>query len=434
MEDIVQCICRVWISCRRKPYSAFQKQIIRKRMLLLLFYIILKNQEKRTRQFWVRPIFKEERRLMQGASDNLVREMEDTDVEKYFNYFRMPFETFQKLLTIVEPYITKKTIIRTPISARIRLQVTLRYLASGDSMMSISYSFRIAHNTVSKIVAETCLVIWNCLKNEVFLQPNTANWEHIAEEFQSICQFNHCIGAPDGKHVVIQAPPNSGSTFYNYKGQHSLVLLGISDANGCFSLVDIGGEGRQCDSTIFKNSELGKRFSDGSLELPAPKYIENTNVKLPYVLVADEAFGLTTYMMRPFSRNDLDTRKKVFNYRLSRARRTVECAFGLLTARWRIYGKPIIASTSTAQKIIQATTVLHNYIMLTEKDLDIKQRCYSNFTIQDRKVTSLGLRDIPISSSSNTAEAKKIREDFADFFYGSGALPWQWNKVLNNDF
>ncbi|XP_011698161.1 PREDICTED: uncharacterized protein LOC105456082 [Wasmannia auropunctata] len=137
--------------------------------------------------------------------------MECMDEDQYFNYFRMPFETFNKLLAIVEPHITKETVIRIPIPARTRLQVILRYLASGDSMTSISYSFRIAHNTISKIIADTCIAIWNCLKDEVFLEPTTANWEHISAEYESICQFNHCIGAPDGKHVVIQAPPNSGS-------------------------------------------------------------------------------------------------------------------------------------------------------------------------------------------------------------------------------
>lgn len=71
-------------------------------------------------------------------------------------------------------------------------------------MTSISYAFRIAHNTVSKIVLETCDAIWNSLKNEVFPQPSTTSWQNIAENFENICQFNNCIGAVDGKHVIIQ--------------------------------------------------------------------------------------------------------------------------------------------------------------------------------------------------------------------------------------
>lgn len=194
--------------------------------------------------------------------------------------------------------------------------------------------------------------------------------------------------------------------------------------------MDIGSEGRQCDSTIFQNSELGKRFYDKSLQLPAAKYVLNSNIKLPYVLVADEAFPLTTFMMRLYPRNNLDMRKKIFNYRLN-ARRSIECAFGILAARWRIYGKPIIASMLTTRKIIQATTVLHNYVILTEKNLHVTQTRYSNFTPQDRVVISEGLRNLSRNRSSNP-EAKKIRENFADFFNTIGALPWQWDKMFNN--
>jgi len=198
--------------------------------------------------------------------------------------------------------------------------------------------------------------------------------------------------------------------------------------------VDIGGKGKQCDSTIFQNSELSKRFCHGSFQIPAAKYVMNSHIKLPYVLVADEAFPLTMFMMRPYPRNNLDIRKKVFNYRLSYARRSVECAFGILTARWRIYGKPIIASISTARKIIQATIVLHNFVMSTERDLHITQKRYSNFSKEDRAIISNGIRNLSKNRFLNAAKAKTIREDFTDFFYEIGALPWQWDKVFNNDF
>ncbi|XP_011174775.1 protein ALP1-like [Solenopsis invicta] len=244
------------------------------------------------------------------------------DTEKYLDYFRMPHQLFEKLLALVRPIIAKQNVIREPISPIIRLQITLRYLASGDSMNSLSYAFRVGHNTISKIISETCEVIWNCLKDSVLLKNNQESWKAIANEFERLWNFPNCIGAIDGKHVQIQAPPNSGSTYYNYKGHFSINLLAISDANYCFTVVDIGATGRQSDGGVFRNSEIGKRFEANSFKLPTPRQIENNGPALPYVLVADEAFPLSMYMMRPYPRSGkLDIGKKIFNYRLSRARR-----------------------------------------------------------------------------------------------------------------
>lgn len=124
---------------------------------------------------------------------------------------------------------------------------------------------------------------------------------------------------------MLQTLPNNGSIYYNYKGHHSINLLGINDAQYCFTRVDIGAEGRQSDGGVFCNSELGKHFENNLFKVPNPKPIENNRPVLPYVLVAEEAFPLLVYMMRPYPWSRiLDIGKKVFNYRLSRAKKVVE--------------------------------------------------------------------------------------------------------------
>jgi len=111
-------------------------------------------------------------------------------------------KTYEELLNIVGPYITKQKCIRNPISANTRLEICLRYLASGDSMKSLSYAFRVGTSTISKIVLETCETIWISLRDKVFPKFDNGFWKHTANQFEERWNFPHCIGAMDGKHVL----------------------------------------------------------------------------------------------------------------------------------------------------------------------------------------------------------------------------------------
>lgn len=77
-------------------------------------------------------------------------------------------------------------------------------MASGDSMVSTSYNFRIGKASVSKIIKETCKDIWECLKDDCLLKPDENNWHRIADDFNTKWNFPNCIGALDVKLVVIE--------------------------------------------------------------------------------------------------------------------------------------------------------------------------------------------------------------------------------------
>ena len=79
-------------------------------------------------------------------------------------------------------------------------------------------------------------IINQCLNKSVF-PISFQEWKEVAQGFASAWNFPNCVGAIDGKHVVMQAPPLSGSGFYNYKNQHSLVLMAACDSNYCFTFV-----------------------------------------------------------------------------------------------------------------------------------------------------------------------------------------------------
>ncbi|KYN20696.1 Putative nuclease HARBI1 [Trachymyrmex cornetzi] len=320
-----------------------------------------KTQMKRDykkKQYWVAPYLKD--RQEHSFFHISIPKLTFEDSIHFHNYFRMSATQLEELLTLVGPQLQKMNAIRECIG---RLALTLRYLASGDSMISMSYQYLIGVSTTSNIIRETCKAIWNTLQPLVLPSALTeTEWLDIAQNFDDVTNFTHCIGAIDGKHVTIQCPNNAGSTYYNYKQSHSIVLLGICDANYIFRFVDIGAYGQRSDGGIFGDSIIGRNFDSQRMNVPKPAAVEGGRI-LPFCLVGDEAFPLKPYLLRPYpNRIGLTLMDDIFNYRLSRARRIIENTFGILASQWRVFRKPIIAQPETAKLIVQATVCLHNWL------------------------------------------------------------------------
>ena len=116
----------------------------------------------------------------------------------------------------------------------------------------------------------------------------------------------------------------------------SIVLQGVADYESRFIFIDIGAYGKQSDGGTFSASTLYHFLENFESALPKPASFEGSGTEMPVVILGDEACPLKTYLMKPFARKHLSCEERVFSYRLTRARRCVECAFGILTAKWRL--------------------------------------------------------------------------------------------------
>ncbi|XP_069606366.1 uncharacterized protein [Ranitomeya imitator] len=232
------------------------------------------------------------------------------------------------------------------------LKPNYRFLSTGLSYAGLHLECLIGRSTISGIVWATCIELWARLHKLVMPEPKMEDWVKIAHGFQDNCDFPHCIGALDGKYIRVRKLPNSGSQFYNYKQFFSVVLLAVVDSHYRFIIVNIGAYGRTGDSRVFNSSIMGRRLGENQLDLPQ-RQIPGSNVEaVPYVLVADEAFQLTRHVMRPYPHRNLDHQGRVFNLQLSRARRLVECTFGILCAKWRVLQSAIQLSESNVNEVI----------------------------------------------------------------------------------
>ncbi|KYM96698.1 hypothetical protein ALC62_12646 [Cyphomyrmex costatus] len=120
------------------------------------------------------------------------------------------------------------------------------------------------------------------------IYPTLSRYEPKFKNYMrmSLSQFEELLALV----ALYICPHNAGSLYYNYKNYHSIVLLGICDANYMFTFVDIGSYGRRSDDGIFRDSIVGQKFYNKEMGLPEPEKLTVDGDPMPYVLVGDEAF------------------------------------------------------------------------------------------------------------------------------------------------
>ena len=245
----------------------------------------------------------------------------------------------------------------------IRIAISRRYIATGDSCKSLQHGCRVAHSTISKIIPETCHAITLEMCDEVMQCRSTpGEWKEIAEKFSKRWNFHNSVGAIDGKYLAMRCPLKARSVYYNYKGFHSIVLLAIIDADYEFLFVDVGANGTFADTAIFEECGLYEALEQRTASLPEAEPLPNDDHHpMPYALVEDDAFGLRTWLMKLYPIRCMTKEQRIFNYRLSWARRVVENAF---VHRFRCLLTTIQQHPHRVERIVMSCCLMHNLLAI----------------------------------------------------------------------
>lgn len=289
-------------------------------------------------------------------------------------------------------------------------------------MRSLAFQFRISHNYISIIIKQTLKALCKHLR-PIYIPTVTEDiLKNVAEKFMSKWNFP-CCGAIDGKHCRIRCPPNSGSLYFNYKKFFSIVLLAVVDADCKFLCVDIGSYGREGDSGIFSKSAIGRQIENGNFPFPPDTQLPGTDIFLPQFLVGDGGFKLLPRLMKPypFAQSQDDTNKRQFNYRLSRARRTVESGFGILANIFRVLYTPIYMEPNTIDTLIMASCCLHNMLI---EDKNILH--FDNLENSNRQMPTQNMRPLRRAGGAELVSAVNIRNELKQYICSPhGRLTWQ---------
>lgn len=284
------------------------------------------------------------------------------------------------------------------------------------------------------------------------MPSSTEEWQQITREFEHRWNLPNCIGAMDGKHVRIQSP--GGSMYYNYLDYHSIILLALVDAKYRFLYVDVGANGRAGDAGVFRDSALAHALEHNTLKIPDDKPLPGRTKNVPFFIVGDDAFPLKPYLMKPYpfrkvmnnlhdgAEEDERRKQRIFDYRLSRARRLSENAFGVLATRFQVFYTAMRLSPENATKVTLAAIALHNFLM-TKRDQAFNPRGYIDSEDPQTGAITLGQwRNVPqqilldgvrIAPANRYGQkAADIRDEIKEYVNAEGQVPWQENLVFGN--
>lgn len=207
--------------------------------------------------------------------------------------------------------------------------------------------------------------------------------------------------------------------------------MAVVNANYEFLYVDVGTNGRVSDGGVWANSSLCSRLQEGTVGLPEDDQLPGSHRTLPYVFVGDEAFPLKRYFMKPYPFKQQDNKEWIYSYRLSRARRVVENAFGIMANRFRVFLNAINLEPRKVEKIVLACTALHNYLRREHESFYTPAGSIDTENVVDGTVTQGSWRGdrqlLPLQRFRRNPpnEAKDIRREFMEYFNEEGAVPWQ---------
>jgi hypothetical protein len=288
--------------------------------------------------------------------------MDSMGANEFLRHFRMTRAAFDKLLAEISPLLVQRNVQQainssgSPLTARTKLAVTLRWLAGG-SYLDITRLYGVATKSFFHANGPLWPVIdaINAAFSIEFPIDDTEYLDRVSRGFARFTdqRMTKCVSAIDGW-LMETRQPNLGevasvNAYYNRKCMYGIVVMAGCDSDLSFNLFSALASGATHDSLAWEYTALKKAIEDDHL-LPDEYYV-----------VGDEAFTNTQQFLVPWSGRGIGLWKDSFNYHLSAMRQCIERAFGLLTRRWGIFWRPLQCEYARWSDIGTVCAKLHNF-------------------------------------------------------------------------
>ena len=356
----------------------------------------------RDRMYWMKPHSDD---WFQTADNHFTQ-------EQWYENFRVTKDAFTIILNEIEGEISKQdtAMRRKAVPARKKLAMILYYLASTAEHRTIANLFGVSRAFLCNCFKDVCCAIIKNLQKRFIYIPTNDELEPVLESYKEKWGFPMCAGAIDGTHIPIIAPKENQIDYVNRKGYHSVVMQAVVDCNYLFRDIVIGWPSSVHDARILSNSKLYKKENDKRLSPDTRERIGGQDV--PIIILGDPAYSLLPGLLKPYLENiNTPIHLKAFNYRLSRARMTVENTFGRWKGRFRRFSKRIDMKVPGVVNLIAASCILHNICEVPKNEV---LEAWIN------EATALPQPDSLPIVLDEADDATDIRSAFKTFFMSQG--------------
>ena len=198
---------------------------------------------------------------------------------------------------------------------------------------------------------------------------------------------------------------------------------------GCFGCISDGG--------VLRNIVFYHALEAKQLNIPEPKLLpvndaieEEWDTLVPHYFVGDDAFSLTENVMKPYAKRAISEEQRVLNYRLSRARRVSENAFGILSAKFRIFHSTLYVKPKNAISIVHSRLALHNFLIkkcptvyTTPGSLDYENENGEVIAGEWRQTGDNTFENLALPGMNHTRSASQMRGYLSEYINGPGRFP-----------
>ena len=319
--------------------------------------------------------------------------------DKFVEFYRLTKSVFGEVLEIIYPHILTNSAVGDSIDPPKKLAITLRYMATGDSFVTLAHLFRVGASTVRSIIHDVTHAITNLpfFKSLVSFPVTEDDFYNLSKDFFDRFQFPDTVGAVDDTHVKIMKPRTDPSSYFDYKKDYSIHLQAVCDARTRVLFYHIGSLGENNDGGVAEMSGFNA-------------ILRSERIPKKYHILGDPAFALHPNLLNRYPGLHLFPFEKLYNYRQSRARMVVESLFGRLKGRWHVLIKPMpFRNLDLVNNIVLTTVLLHNFL-ITKDDA----RLHPQHHFQDNEYKELmaaldAAKEIALEEA-NKSRKKKMTE------------------------